>query len=155
MNQTARTPSEYSPHTTVFKSGEAARSATAAPCQVYQFEFYQSDEPAPPGSKSPSAIVERWNADPDKKAAMIAARERWAERLEVEASPTLKSMRLQRGLSQTSLAVILGTSQSHVARIESGSTQITLSTCRRLAEAFEVDLNAIDRAVPHDQTTEA
>lgn len=48
--------------------------------------------------------------------------------------------RIAQGLTQTELAARMGTSQSAVARIESGESDIRLSTLERYAAALEVSL---------------
>lgn len=55
-------------------------------------------------------------------------------------SQLLRQMRLKAGLSQQQLAVKLGTTQSAVARLESGTTQPRLETVEKLAETLGQDL---------------
>jgi ribosome-binding protein aMBF1 (putative translation factor) len=52
----------------------------------------------------------------------------------------LVELRRRRGLSQTEIATRMGTSQSALARMESGRSDLRLSTVARYAEALEVDL---------------
>ena len=54
----------------------------------------------------------------------------------------MKERRRDAGLSQTEVAARMGTSQSAVARIEAGATDVRLSTLLRYAEAIghELDL---------------
>jgi transcriptional regulator with XRE-family HTH domain len=69
-----------------------------------------------------------------------------AERRAVSAR--LSARRQALGLSQTVVAARMGTSQSAVARLESGATDVRLSTLHRYAEALgetlTVDLQAVD-----------
>lgn len=55
-------------------------------------------------------------------------------------SELLRKMRLKAGLSQQQLATRLGTTQSAVARLESGTTQPRLETVEKLAETLGQDL---------------
>lgn len=48
---------------------------------------------------------------------------------------TLAGCRTERGLSQTEVAARMGTSQSAVARMESGAADVRLSTLERYAAA--------------------
>jgi predicted transcriptional regulator len=48
----------------------------------------------------------------------------------------LATLRAERGLSQTTVAARMGTSQSVVARIESGAVDTKLSTLERYAHAI-------------------
>jgi ribosome-binding protein aMBF1 (putative translation factor) len=52
---------------------------------------------------------------------------------------SLKKIRLQRGLSQQALATMIGTTQPHIARIESGRCDVQVGTLSRLAAALKVD----------------
>ncbi len=49
---------------------------------------------------------------------------------------TLANRRVELGLSQTEVAARMGTSQSAVARIESGAADLRLSTLERYAAAL-------------------
>ena len=57
---------------------------------------------------------------------------------------TLRSLRLRHGWSQGRLAAAPATSQSHVARIERGTGNLTIATCRKLANVFGIDLKTLD-----------
>lgn len=52
----------------------------------------------------------------------------------------LASLRRERGLSQTEVAARMGTSQSALARLESGQADVRLSTLARYAAAVDADL---------------
>lgn len=52
----------------------------------------------------------------------------------------LESRRLDLGLTQTEVAARMGTSQSAVARLESGEADIRLSTLERYAAALSQEL---------------
>ena len=56
------------------------------------------------------------------------------------AGSLIRSARQQTGISQSELARRAGTSQSAVARIESGHTSPTVETLERLAGALGMDL---------------
>lgn len=53
----------------------------------------------------------------------------------------LAANRQRLGLSQTEVAARMGTSQSAVARLESGGSDARLSTLERYAEALGVELH--------------
>jgi transcriptional regulator with XRE-family HTH domain len=78
---------------------------------------------------------------------LAEARTELSEELLLDGASTLRTMRLQKGLSQTKLAAMLGTSQSHVARIERGTENVSIQTCRKLREALGVDMNALNEAL--------
>ncbi|MGI9611673.1 MAG: helix-turn-helix domain-containing protein [Acidimicrobiales bacterium] len=65
----------------------------------------------------------------------------------------LVELRRRRGLSQTDIAKRMGTSQSALARVESGRSDLRLSTVARYAEALDVDLNFAIRTRPSDSGT--
>ncbi len=52
----------------------------------------------------------------------------------------LTAARAARGLSQTEVAARMGTSQSALARLESGRTDVRLSTLARYAAAIDADI---------------
>lgn len=65
----------------------------------------------------------------------------------------LVALRMDAGLSQTQLAAMMGTSQSAVARIESGDADLRLSTIERYAAALGQVVEFELRSV-HDQTAQ-
>lgn len=67
---------------------------------------------------------------------------------ECEDDSSIRALRLRAGMSQVHVAAALSTSQSHIARIESGTLVPNPDTLRKLAKVFSVDLNTIDRAFP-------
>ena len=57
-----------------------------------------------------------------------------------EVIAALTAFRRSRGLSQTAVAARMGTSQSALARLESGQADVRLSTLARYAAAMNADL---------------
>ena len=52
----------------------------------------------------------------------------------------LSALRRRRGLSQTEVAARMGTSQSALARVESGQADVRVSTLARYAAALDADI---------------
>lgn len=146
MSKTTLSRNESSPITKIFE-GETARTAAASPGTVCKFEIPTAAAPA--RTKSIADIVDRWNRDPERKAALRRGRARLANLVDGPNDLTLRGIRLRAGMSQTDVARAIGTSQSHIARIEGSRTDPALDTCKRLAAAFGVDLNTIGRALAH------
>lgn len=64
----------------------------------------------------------------------------------------LAARREELGLSQTQVAARMGTSQSSVARLESGEADARLSTIERFSAAVGVQLNwSLDPSAPSSQ----
>lgn len=57
-----------------------------------------------------------------------------------EVIAALTAVRVARGLSQTEVAARMGTSQSALARLESGRSDVRLSTLARYAAAVDADI---------------
>ncbi len=74
-----------------------------------------------------------------RKSAFPGFREISGRREELVAELAASRQRL--GLSQTEVAARMGTSQSAVARLESGGSDARLSTLERYAEAVGVELH--------------
>jgi transcriptional regulator with XRE-family HTH domain len=66
-----------------------------------------------------------------------------------EMAERLSSRRQELGLSQTAVAARMGTSQSAVARLESGAADVRLSTLHRYADALGETLS-VDLRVARD-----
>ncbi len=78
-----------------------------------------------------STLHKRWADDPEYAEAFES------HRLEFELARQLIEQRVKSGLSQQELAGKMGTSQSSIARMESGTALPSLRTLQRFAEATE------------------
>jgi transcriptional regulator with XRE-family HTH domain len=70
---------------------------------------------------------------------LVKARQKIAEVFYDEQGSVVTRARLMRGWSQKQLADAIGTSQPHIARIESGRDTLLLTTAARLADALGQD----------------
>ena len=52
----------------------------------------------------------------------------------------IKALREQQGLSQRKLALMIGSNQTHIWRIENGTVNVGLDILCRLADALEVNV---------------
>ena len=95
--------------------------------------------------------MNEWEQDEEWHAAMAEARHWVAEQFYAEDGNTVRSLRLRKGWSQSRLAEALGTSQSHIARIERGTENLALETCRKLCNALGIDMNTLDLALKNQE----
>jgi ribosome-binding protein aMBF1 (putative translation factor) len=91
-----------------------------------------------------SELASEWEKDSEMSEHLARARSSLSQKLEEKHGLSLKTLRLSKGLSQKRLADEMATSQSHIARIESGTENITIETCRKLSNALDVDMNRLD-----------
>ena len=70
-----------------------------------------------------------------------------AESLELEAGYQIARLRIQRGLTQSQLADMVGTRQSSIARLENGNSVPSLSFLERIASAMDarIELHVVPR----------
>jgi ribosome-binding protein aMBF1 (putative translation factor) len=118
---------------------------------VYSFGDYLPTDAIPNRHLAVDDLIAAWERDPVRRVAMEHARRWVADEFHAEEGVTLRTLRLRKGLSQQQLANALGTSQSHVARIEGGANGLNIDTCRRLARTLEVDLNSLDQALQNQE----
>lgn len=136
----------------VGQPGAAVETSSNARCQVYTFEDY-----AVPKAKAPARhvaigdLVKRWEQNTERRAAIEEGRQWIAETFYPGDGDTVRTLRLRKGWSQSRLAEALGTSQSHVARIERGTENLAIQTCRKLAVALGIDLNMLDQALKRQE----
>lgn len=78
---------------------------------------------------------------------MQEARVALAKELFSDEETTVLKLRLSRGYSQQQLAVAVGTSQSHIAKIEAGALNVYWDTVERLASALGVTLDELADAM--------
>ncbi|MHB1587725.1 MAG: helix-turn-helix transcriptional regulator [Acidiferrobacteraceae bacterium] len=89
-------------------------------------------------------LIAQRESDDTKRRALQEARAWLAAKINGQSgNKSIAQMRLDKGWSQRRLAEALGTSQPHVARIESGREDVRLSTMERLATALDVTVEDI------------
>ena len=88
------------------------------------------------GGTSIGDFVQELEADPDMAPRLERARRSLAKLLDEQ--PNFRQLRLSAGLSQDRLAEIADTTQSYIARIESGTVDPGTDMLARLAAALRV-----------------
>jgi len=132
--------------------GTAVETTSRTRCQVFAFEAYTAPQPqAPTKHTSIRELMGQWEQDEKKRAALEEGRRWVADTFYGEDGDTVRTLRLRKGWSQTRLAEALGTSQSHVARIERGTENLTIETCRKLSIALDIDMNTLDQALKRQE----
>lgn len=160
MTQTMTSPVASSRPTktynrTVSATGVAETVATsdAQSCVVLSLETHPKLQVTVPAKhRRMSNITKSWEKDETRRKAMQEARQWVGEAFHGDDGDTVRTLRLRKGWSQTQLAEAIGTSQSHVARIERGDQNLAIQTCRRLSVVLGIDMNTLDRALRQQET---
>lgn len=153
-------PSASSDHTKTYErvispSSEVRGDASTArsPCKVINIDArVNSLDPVLEKYTPIGDLVARWNKDDSRRAAMEDARRWFASEFHSDDGDTVRTLRLRKGWSQARLAKMMETSQPHIARIEGGTENLHIATCRRLSIALGVDLNTLDQALRRQET---
>lgn len=154
MTQTIPSASASSAPTKSFEKvfGETGTATSRTRCRVFAFEAYAASQPqAPAKHTSISQLAAEWEQDAKGRAALEEGRQWVADTFYGEDGDTVRALRLRKGWSQTRLAEELATSQSHIARIERGTENLTIETCRKLSKALGIDLNTLDQALKRQE----
>lgn len=106
--------------------------------------------PLPSGFEKLDDIVHAHEQDERKRAALGHARVRLKARASAALSP-LVALRLERGLSQRALADLIGTSQSHIARIEAGGEDVRMTTLIKLASELRIPVGKIAELIARER----
>ena len=123
-------------------------TSLASQCTVFWIDDHAiRREETPPRHVAVGEMVAEWEKDEKRRKAIAEARGWVANTFHAEDGDTVRTLRLRKGRSQIQLAKELGTSQSHVARIERGTENLTIETCRRLCSVLGIDMNTLDRAL--------
>ena len=144
MDRNTPSRSEFSEPTTTSADsgqvviGEKAVVTATQPSRGPIIEIRGAEEAWPAGYKSVEDFVSKSETDPARKAALEDAR-RWAADTLYPEEKSLRTIRLNKGLSQTRLAEMVGTNQAHIARIEGGAVDVQVGTLVRLAQALDTD----------------
>lgn len=127
-----------------------AHEATSPPvgCKVYSIEAYtQPLTNVPAKHTAIGDLAVRWNQNEERQQYMQDARRWLVDTFHADEGDTIRTLRLRKGWSQARLAEEIGTSQSHIARIERGTENLAIDTCRRLTRALGVDMNTLNDAL--------
>ena len=103
-----------------------------------------SRDASPNGFVEINDLVEEHEHDPHRKAHIEAGRKLVAERYSASIRG-LAALRMKRGWSQRNLADAIGVKQPHIARLESGHNDPSLSTLRKLATALGTSVEEVAR----------
>lgn len=137
---------------TSISSGYTTETKSLLRCKVYNFEHYNQEKiQAPLRHKAIGNLIAKWETDEHRKNALEDARQWVSNTFYNEEGVTVRNLRLHKGWSQSHLAKELGTSQSHIARIEKGTENIAIETCRKLCNALNVDMNILDQALRNQE----
>jgi DNA-binding XRE family transcriptional regulator len=100
---------------------------------------------SPRNGKMPAHVAqyERELNNADYRNEMQQARERLAQDMAELGIDSLATLRLNRGLSQSQLAQMIGTSQPHIAKIEAGSGIPNWATVVKIADVLNVSLDGL------------
>lgn len=129
--------------------GTVAEATSLAPqCVVFRIDDYATrGVGTPPKHVAVGEMVAKWEKDEKRRKAIEEARGWIADTFHAEDGDTVRTLRLRKGWSQVQFARALGTSQSHVARIERGTENLAIETCRRLCSVLDIDMNTLDQAL--------
>jgi len=146
MTQTTQFPRESSQNTRIYaasRSGNFSEAVTPRKGNVLYFPERTATECSADGASDiDSFIAELTSNDPSFSQSLKAARKTFGQEL-YDGEISLKTLRLKKGLSQADLAKAIGTSQSHIARIEKRPETIMLKTGVKLSAALGVDISLV------------
>lgn len=126
----------------------SAETTSSTHCQVYEFDFFATPDVSTPSNHTTvTEMVSEFESNDERRAAIEEARRWAADAFHSEDGETVRTMRMKKGWSQTQLAKELSTSQPHIVRIERGTENLTIETCRKLCLALEIDMNELDLAL--------
>lgn len=117
-------------------------------CKVFAFGDYVTAEAGVPARHvGIGDLVAQWEAVPERREAIARARGWVVDAFHADEGETLRTLRLKKGFSQQQLAGAIGTCQADIARMERGADDLSIGTCRKLADALGIDMNALDAAL--------
>lgn len=135
------------------QTGVPSSSTTSSPAQIIFREFSPARPLPLPDTVNFESVIRRHEADPEKAAHLVRARQNLAKTHYSDEQETLTSLRLAAGLSQIQLAERVETSQPHITRIERGQNDPGTDLIARIAKALKVDEDRVFRAVRNQLTT--
>lgn len=122
---------------------------------VYKVDFNQAPAQALKGASPLKSTLEKLMEVPGFAERLPLARAEVANKYYSEERESFSFYRLQAGLSQADLASLADTSQSYIARIESGVTDPGTEAIANLAAALKVEEDALFRAIRNQRKSRA
>lgn len=101
------------------------------------------------------ALTAELEADPRNSSDLAAAGSWAADFLYPGEVDTLRTARLRKGLSQKQLAMLIGTSQPHVANLEKSGNDVMLSTAQKLCAALDIDFGRLPDMIDRQRAINA
>lgn len=150
MNSPAESsqPMKTSDSTIVTFGATPETTSDLRPCVVFNIDDHPSRQVAvPPNYRRIGEITRDWERNEKRRQALEEARQWAADKLHGEDGDTVRTLRLRKGWSQSQMAEAIGTSQPHIARIERGTENLTIQTCRRLCDVLGIDMSTLDLAL--------
>lgn len=141
-------PTNDQGYPTVHRDGpDSFRAPASTPITLFVVYSEPSPAPLPDGFVSVDDLVSEYEKDPAMAEAISRGRMRLAQAAYGQVPrKTLAALRLARGLSQSGLARIVGTSQPRISRIETGKEVPSLVCAKAIAQALSADLDSIYEA---------
>lgn len=128
-------------------------SPKSSPSALFRFDD-AIKTPRPLQNTTPfSSMMADYELKPELAAVLQEARKKLANKAYNDESHSLSALRLGAGLSQSSLANLSGTSQSHIARIEAGKTDPGTQLIVKIAAALGVEAETAFTAIRHQVET--
>lgn len=101
------------------------------------------------------ALAAELEADPQNASELAVAGSWAADLLYPGEKDTLRTARLRKGLSQKQLAVMIGTSQPHIANLEKSGNDVMLSTAQKLCAALDIDFGRLPEMIDRQRAINA
>lgn len=144
MNSMANSRSESWP------TGEASSPESTGWGQVVSAEFFAARPLPRPNSIALDDLVAETERDAARAAALAEARKEVGAALFGGQPAGLAALRMRSGLSQATLAARVGSSQAHIARIESGKNDPGTQLIARISAVLQMEEVDVFRAIRVD-----
>lgn len=137
---------DHAPMQVVGSYSVASTTSDVGVCQVVLLNQGRPREEILPNHVSLEDLEARLKEVPGMADELVEARP-WVAQTLYPFQQNLRTLRLSRGLTQSTLAALIGTSQPHLARMERGNGDVMRETMHRLCNALHVDMNTLDSAL--------
>ncbi len=122
-------------------------SQPATDSNIYGMVLVSRDAVIPHAYSSIDTLLQKYEQNPSRAIALAAARKRLAKVIDIDGRPTIAALRLKRGLSQAKLAVLMGTSQARLSRIECGLDDVLFKTFEKFVVTLQFSRDEIAEAL--------